>query len=107
MPKKKQLKEFALVSLAKREIAKARGKFLTAEAEGRPLDLPPDMFSRKIIGRGNRFTKRWSIPRIAAPPIRTARVANGASDENNCPTESMTMRRGTVRRGEPLSSRSI
>ena len=39
--KKKQLKEFALVSLAKREFAKQRGKFITTEIEsGRPLDLP-------------------------------------------------------------------
>jgi len=47
MRKKKNLKEFALVSLAKREIAKQRGKFLTAEAEGRPLDLPPGYDPRK------------------------------------------------------------
>jgi hypothetical protein len=48
MPKpKKQLKEFCLVSLAKREIAKQRGKFVTAEAKGRPLDLPPGYDPRK------------------------------------------------------------
>jgi len=41
MRKKKNLKEFALVSLTMREIAKQRGKYITTEIEsGRPIDLP-------------------------------------------------------------------
>ena len=83
MRKKKNLKEFALVSLTKREIAKQRGKYITTEIEsGRPIDLPKGYDNWRQGWSWQEICETLVDPKHTGKPIyelresQTARVTN-------------------------------